>query len=150
MDELNVLRCNSPIVIAPYYNGVYSSIIITDKGTLYSKYKVYDVLSKYCLMFGASLEGRKEATRRQLGFIKNPPILVSEIHKIVALQFPSEHYKGESIWIFNLNFQVQEIASNKCVIYFKKNLHFKIPLSKEAIQRRKARAIELLYNFVIY
>lgn len=149
MVELTFLRSNSPIIIAPYYDGEHSSIIITKHQSIYSKWTVDEVLSHYCLMFGSSLEGRKEAARRQLGFIKNPPILVSETDKIVAVQFPSEQYKGESIWLFDLNFHIKELNSNKCAIYFGKQISFIVPLSKEAIKRRKTRAIELFYNFVI-
>lgn len=148
MDELSFLESNSPKAIAPHYDGVHSSIIISDEQYMYSKWSVNEVLSKYCLKFGSSLEGRKEAARRQLGFIKNPPILVSEIHKMVAIQLPSQ-YKGEVIWLFDLNFHIKEIHTNKCLIYLCEQLSFHIPLSKESIKRRKSRAIELLYNFVI-
>lgn len=150
LDGFNFLKTNSPIVIAPYYDGEHSSFIMTDEKDVYSKLSVDEVISKYCLMFGSSLEGRKEASRRQLGFIKNPPILVSEIYKIVALQVPSEQYKGESLWLFDLNFHIKELNSHKCIIYLKRQMSFIIPLSKEAIKRRKMRAIELLYNFVIH
>lgn len=149
MDEFKILKKHSPLIIAPYYvDGECHSIIITKKKRLYYKLPPEKLIEKICLMYGSTRKGRQDASR-QLGFIKNPPIIISENKKLVAIELPYEKYKGSSIWVFDLNFKIIKVDNKHCLIQIDSNNYFLVPLSKTSIERRRARAFQLLSNLLL-
>lgn len=133
---------NEKLCLVPHYDGKISSIIYTNNESFEFEEKVDMVINSYCLQFASNLNGRIQASRERFSFIKKPPIVISELNTIVAMQLPVLHY-SESMWIFDLSFEVVEI-DKQCEIKFQNGLKFKIPLSKNAVMDRKRNAYQLV------
>ncbi|MFP3919868.1 competence protein ComK [Lysinibacillus telephonicus] len=146
-EEMKILKEHACHAIAPYYNGMHSSIIYTDQGHVFSKEPVQKIIENLCLEYGSTLLGRLHASREMLGYIKNPPILISESLPRVAIQAPC-YYTKETIWILDLNFKIKKCNSFSEIIF---NPHVKLPidLSLEAIRQRKLKGFELLVKFML-
>ncbi|SOB90729.1 ComK protein [Ureibacillus xyleni] len=137
-----ILMKHENLCIVPHYEGKISSIIYTKNESFKLEEKVDTVINLYCLQFASNLNGRIQASRERFGFIKKPPIVISELNSIVAMQLPVPHY-SESMWIFDLSFGVEEL-NKQSEIEFQNGLKFKIPLSKTAVMHRKLNAFQLV------
>lgn len=145
-EEMKILQEHASISLAPHYDGVHSSIIYTHQGSFYSKETVDTILAHYCLTYGSTKDGRLQASRYYLGFVKNPPILISGGKGIAAFQVPSPDYK-DVMWILDLDFKINRLGPSLCEIVFNNQLKFKIQLSEKALRARKAKVLELLHEF---
>ncbi len=145
LEEVKILKEHSSHAIAPYYNGIYSSIIHTDQGSFPSKEPVKKIIEQYCLEYGSTLNGRLQASREMLGYIKNPPILISENLRRVALQAPCYKTK-ETIWILDLNFKIGK-CNGCCEVIFNEQIKLTIDLSVKSMTQRKLKTYDLLFKF---
>lgn len=146
-EEIKILKENTCHAIAPYYNGMHSSIIYTDQGNVFSKEPVQKIIENLCLEYGSTLLGRLQASREMLDYIKNPPILISESLPRVAIQAPCYDTK-ETIWIIDLNFKIKKCKAFSEVI-FNQQQKLAIDLSIESIRQRKLKGFELLVKFML-
>ncbi|WP_170148480.1 competence protein ComK [Ureibacillus endophyticus] len=137
-----ILMLNETLCLVPHYEGKISSIIYTKDESFKFEEKVETIINSYCLQFASNLQGRIQASRERFSFIKNPPIVISELNTIVAMQLPVLHYP-ESMWILDLSFNVEK-TNKQSVIEFHNGLNFKIPLSKNAVMDRKRNAYQLV------
>lgn len=136
---------DSPIAIAPYFDGKHSSIIYTHQGSFRFVETVDEILECYCVMNGASMEGRLRAVRKKCGFRKNPPAFLYPL-EIVALPLPGSCGEG-TIWVMDLDFKIIKKESSCCRIVFSNNLEIPIALTMETIKLRRSRAFEVLHTF---
>lgn len=145
MEELKYLKNHQVYAIAPYYLGGYSSELITENGRLLSKKTVYDIMNRFCIMNGSTLEGCINATRQATGFVKNPPIMLSA-KGLFAMQLPCYGFK-ETVWIFNLNFLTQMIVNAPTRIVFQNNYYVEVNASEERLQRYRWKMLEMKYLY---
>lgn len=145
MIEFQFLKENRVYAIAPYYMGGYSSVLITEKGRLLSKKSVIEIMKRFCILNGSTLEGCMQATRETTGFVKNPPIMLSP-KGLFAMQLPSFGLK-EAVWIFNLNFLVHMNENNPTKIVFQNNYYIEVNASEVKIQRDRRRLLEMQYVY---
>lgn len=132
--------------VAPQYTGDHSSNVNTQQGSLNLVKTVSEVMNKLCLYFGSDLQGRINGTRQQYDFKKCPPIIISEVLKIVAFQLPSM-LKKEYIWIFDLNYKIEENREKKqCKLKFDNGYEIEVPLTRQSIDKQRDRAIHILYK----
>ncbi|BDH60718.1 hypothetical protein MTP04_08480 [Lysinibacillus sp. PLM2] len=148
MKYLKLLKEKQIIALAPYYSGLYSSVIYTHQGTLYFEETVENLMDQFCMTFGSTLKGRIEASRKSLKYRKNPPILISEKYRIGAFQVPDIR-KIDMTWIFDLQFDIKPIDSQMCELIFAGNLKLTIPLSEMAIIERRRKTLEALFTFTL-
>lgn len=153
MQNLKFLKGQIPIYIAPYYDGTNASIIGTKEKIYYSDLLAKDVLRELCLMYGCTYDGRRRATQKMLGITRKPPILISELHQLVALELPYErvygNYEPDYMYLFQLDFEVESLDNQTCSIHLDNNTSFIIPLSKPTVKYKKSLATEILYTFAI-
>ena len=143
---LKLLHEHGISCIAPYYNGVHSSIVNTHQGSLNLVKTVSEAMNQICLYFGSDLEGRKKASRVQYKLRKNPPIIISDGIYMVAFQLPSM-LKNEYVWIFDFNYKIEENREKKkCKLIFDNGYEIEIPRSRKSIETYRNRAIHLLYE----
>ncbi|MFJ8234233.1 competence protein ComK [Ureibacillus sp. NPDC094379] len=140
----DIVKTNKVIAIVPFYDGTNATMIYTHQERFCLVEKAKEVMDNYCKLYGASIEGRKSATRDYLGYRKNAPVLVTP--NDAAFPLPSQ-YNNEEIWIIDLDFYIEELSPNKCKIVYPNDLSFIIPLSKRAVLARRARALEVLRAF---
>lgn len=145
MEELKFLKESQVYAIAPYYLGGYSSVLITEKGKLLSKKSVHEIMNRFCIMNGSTLDGCIRATRETTSCVKNPPIMLSA-KGLYAMQLPSYEYK-EAVWIFNLNILTQKIANGPMKIVFQNNHYVEIDASVEKLQRYLWKLLEMKHLF---
>jgi competence transcription factor ComK len=145
LEEVGILKKHKGFAIAPRFDGMHSSMIHTDQGSLFSKEPVQKIIEQYCLEYGSTLDGRLQASREKLGYIKNPPILISESLSRVALQAPCYQTKG-TIWLLDLDFKIVKCEAHTEVI-FNNGIKFEIDLSVEAMTNRKLKTFNLLFRF---
>lgn len=139
-----LLKSRSVIAVAPRYDGTHSSIVYTHLGSLYKEEAVDDIMDNLCRYFGSTLEGRKKATRHKLSVRKNPSILLSEILQACAFEIP--HVNQESIWIIDLNYQVEELERG-CVLIFNDHVRIVTTLSVNVVNNRRQKTIQMLHEF---
>ena len=146
MSEELILKMYHTLAIAPHYELGHSSVICTHQGDFYSKKTVNQILEKYCLMFGSDLQGRIKATRKQLKYVKNPPILISELRRIGGFQVP--HPKGfDSSWIFDLQARLQPLSDSYTEIILSNSKSIITSLPINLVEKRKDRAIRMLHEY---
>ncbi|QBK27040.1 hypothetical protein DKZ56_15180 [Ureibacillus thermophilus] len=144
INEIDVMKNFHVYAIAPFYNEVYSSQILTyDYGKFSLSKDVYHLLDDICIYFGADLNGRLKSARRTLKIRKNPPIIISEEKAMVACQLP---YVGhlEPLWVMDLNFDVEPVDKNHCYVVFRNKERFFIKLSLDKVWERRRLALALL------
>lgn len=144
--EEKILREYKLQAIAPFYDGKNQSILYTyqDEHVLSEK-KVEQILDQYCLVNGASLEGRKQASRKRFKDVKNPSILISELNAIAAFQVPS--LDGlDPIWIVDLDVEIKSLRISETEIIFRNNLKLKTYLPANLVEKRKAKALRILHE----
>lgn len=140
--------------IQPHYDGVHSTIVYTNQGNIKLVETAYEVMDQICLCFGSDLQGRLNGTRKKFGYKKQPPVLVSEAMRLVALQLPSG-YTDETMWIFEPNFEIQEetgqlSGQSKSKVILDDNLSFDIALSRSSIEEKRTRAIDVLFSITYF
>jgi len=146
MSEEQILKMYHTLVIAPHYELGHSSVISTHQGDFYSKKTVNHILEKFCLMYGSDLKGRIKATRKQLKYVKNPPILISELKRIAGFQVP--HPKGlGAIWIFDLSVTLKPLSDSHTEIILSNNKSIITSLPRNLVDKRKKRAICMLHEY---
>lgn len=145
MKEIQYLKENQVYAIAPYYLGGYSSVLITEKGRLLSKKSVNEIMNRFCIMNGSTLDGCLQATRETTGFVKNPPIMLSS-KGLFAMQLPCFGYK-EVVWVFSLNFLTQTTANGPTKIVFQHNHYVEVNASEEMMQRYRWKLLEMQYLY---
>lgn len=139
------LSVDLPYAIVPFYDGIHLSKVYTSRGNFLSKLSVGELVDNYCMVFGSSLQGRIHATRKKLGFKKNPPILVTPLGH-VGIQVPTICRK-EIIWVLRLDFKIVKHDSQGCVLVFDDNFELHVPLGKSALDSKKARGYDVLMAF---
>lgn len=145
MVEYQFLKENQVYAIAPYYMGGYSSVLITKKGRLLSKKSVTEIMKRFCILNGSTLEGCIQATREATGFVKNPPIMLS-LKGLFAMQLSCFGFK-ETVWIFNLNFLTFTTKNGPTKIVFQHSYYVEVNASEEKIQRDRWKMLEMQYVY---
>ncbi|CAM5183988.1 ComK protein OS=Ureibacillus acetophenoni OX=614649 GN=SAMN05877842_101130 PE=4 SV=1 [Ureibacillus acetophenoni] len=136
--------------IQPHYDGIHSMIVYTHQGNIKLVETAYEVMDQICQCFGSDLQGRMNGTRKKFGYRKQPPVLISELSQLVALQIPSE-YADENTWIWEMNFKIEEeIGQSKSKIILDENLSFEVDLSKSSIEEKRTRAIDVLFSITYF
>ena len=141
---LDLVHEKSVLRVAPYYDGVHSSIVYTYHGNYKLVETVNEIMNEICICFCSDLQGRMNGTRKKFNYTKKPPIVISELLGQVAMPLPS-HIRGEDQWFFIIDFNVDVIGPSKCKITFD-HLCFEIPLSRESIEQQRLRTINVLYS----
>nr|WP_106784401.1 competence protein ComK [Lysinibacillus timonensis] len=146
LKPLDLLIGKQIIAISPYYDGKYFAIIYSHQDIYYVVETVEKLMDQFCQVFGSTLEGRKNAARNSLGQRKNPSILISDHYQIAAFSLPTKEKLGEQ-YIFDLEFQLNDCPGSGCELVFSDQVKLSVPLSKEAVMKRKLRTLDLLYSF---
>lgn len=142
--EIKFLTSGSSIAVAPHHDGTHLSIIYTHEGILKSTASEDEVCNHYCVYYGSSIEGRRQASRSLLEVKKRPPIIISEIHKQVAIQLPCFDTIG-TVYVFDLRFRVEQHLSYSELV-FSNGLRIQVKLTKSAIIYHKAKALDLRHT----
>lgn len=146
ISEIDVMKNFNVFAIAPFYNEVHSSQILTyDYGNYASVKNVYQLLDDICIYFGSDLNGRLKSARRILRIRKNPPLVISEEREIVAMQLPCAGFR-EPLWAIDMGFDVKPVDKNHCYVIFRNHERFLIRLSAEKVWERRRLALALLYE----
>ena len=122
----------------------------------YGKSKVYEyddefivdmvpltIIKKSCLFFGASFEGRRDASKDIIGVDMKVPIIIEESRDIIF--FPvSSCISKNSIWISYQNLiKYSKIDCNSSMLYFKNNKSIKLNTKYNLIDNQVIRCIKL-------
>lgn len=145
MEEIKFIKENRVYAIAPYYMGGYSSVLITEKGKLFSKKSVSEIMNRFCIMNGSTLDGCIRAARETTNYVKNPPIMLSA-KGLYAMQLPSFEYR-EAVWIFNLDFLTQKMANGPMRIVFQNNYYVEVDASVDKLQTHLWKLLEMKHLF---
>lgn len=133
------------LAVVPHYDGEHASIIHTLQGNLYTKYTTNVNLDTYCLLFGSSLEGRKQAARQRFNDVKNPSILISEARRIAGFQVPHPELM-DPIWIVDLDVTIESLSKSETLITFRNNLQLITPLAVNSVKNRRFNAISRIHE----
>ncbi|MEG0260807.1 MAG: competence protein ComK [Lysinibacillus sp.] len=143
--EINFIKKNGILAIAPFYKNGFMSVIITEQGSLYSKIAVDKIMEQLSVMNGATLTGRIQASRIATGYIKRPPIMISP-KGIFALQLQAVECQG-TVWLFNLNFYTKVISKSVTEIHFACGYSQQVRASEKMIMMYRLRLFELQNYF---
>ncbi|KUP07603.1 hypothetical protein Q75_05085 [Bacillus coahuilensis p1.1.43] len=112
MDELN----KHTYAIGPAYHEDFTSMIYTNAGYYFSKHKPVELLDRFCHKFGNSYLGSITSVRKQLGYNKKTPIIISPEERLYCFPTISPD-KYDCLWLFPKYILQQE--SDKSLVMFK-------------------------------
>ncbi|KGR76005.1 competence protein ComK [Ureibacillus sinduriensis] len=133
------------LAVVPHYDGEHASVIHTLQGNFYSKYTTNANLDNYCLLFGSSLEGRKQAARQRFNDVKNPSILISEALRIAGFQVPHLD-RLDPMWIVDLDVTIEALSKTETLIIFRNGLQLMTPLAENSVKNRRFNAISRIHE----
>ena len=122
----------------------------------YGKSKVYEyddefivdmvpltIIKKSCLFFGASFEGRRDASKDIIGVDMKVPIIIEESRDIIF--FPvSSCISKNSIWISYQNLmKYSKVDLISCLIYFKNDKSIRLGTKYNLVDNQVIRCIKL-------
>lgn len=101
------------------------------------------IVKNSCLFFGATYEGRKEASKDILGIDMKAPIIVEETRNIIF--FPVNGCLSKnSLWISYQNLlKYSKVDSNTSLLYFKGSKSKKVNVKYNLIDNQIIRCIKL-------
>ena len=101
------------------------------------------IIKKSCLFFGASFEGRRDASKDIIGVDMKVPIIIEESRDIIF--FPvSSCISKNSIWISYQNLmKYSKVDLKSCLLYFKNDKSIRLGTKYNLVDNQVIRCIKL-------
>ena len=121
----------------------YSSTKVIERSREFVVHKFWqDILQDSCLYYGASLQGRIEASRDILQKGYKVPIVVSELHKLVLFSL-GKQTDCECMWISLKNICSYSVEKGNIHFYFDSEKELIIRIGKETFEAQILKAYNL-------
>jgi competence protein ComK len=130
----------STIAIVPNFHPQYQTMIIDLEGIFYSNDKPGEIISRSCLTYGASYDGRRDAAIYLANYIQKTPILISEANGSIAIPTHSPDH-DDCTWI--MLHHIKEIKSTTkscCQIKFHNYTDLEVKISSLTIRQQIQKA----------
>ncbi|QFT90842.1 Competence transcription factor [Bacillus sp. THAF10] len=129
------------IAIEPHIHPQYQTKITDLEGTFYTSERPIEILARSCIHFGASYDGRREATIKLTNFVQKTPVLISEVIGIIALPTHSPDHP-DCTWI--MYHQIKEViqtnTNTHCYLRFHNYTELQIPISSQTMRQQTQKA----------
>ncbi|EIJ81921.1 competence transcription factor [Bacillus methanolicus PB1] len=138
IEEYEINPCTMMIMPIEYGSKLYSRIFEIDEEYI-SPFKPIEIIKKSCIYFGASYEGRKEATKTLIGITHKVPIAISS-HNFINFFPTTSPNNPECMWISYEHVVFHEKADSKHtnVTFSNKNI-YTLPVSFNSFENQLLR-----------
>lgn len=125
-----------------YGSKVFSKIYEFDEECV-SPFRPIDIIRESCEFFGSSFEGRKDGTRKLVGFTHKVPIAISPPNNIYF--FPTTSPENpRCIWVAHDHVvSYKKGEQNSTIVHFKNNQCMQLPISSSSFQNQVIRTMML-------
>lgn len=120
------------------YSENYKTIVVEDIGEFRSTQTVKEIINSFCLVYGSTIEGRREALSLRLQIVQMVPILISE--KTMQMLFPIVNGTKNNWWIhFQAILEIHKLADDKCMIEFINHQTIILHVNHRSLKRQMHR-----------
>lgn len=141
------LITSTTVALFPAYHHSYQTIILDLAGRkIYSEKPALDIINEACLHDGASYEGKIQAVRHALPYLRKTPLIINKDQHIYAFPTMSPH-KYECVWLFHLHIQSFSQNQNKTTITFTNGRRAEVNCSIKVLNRQRERAAATMNHF---
>ena len=129
------------LMIAPY--GAATSKVYEYDGEFIVKMPPLTIIKNSCMFFGATFEGRRDATKTIIGINKKVPIVIEDSRNIIF--FPiSSCINRSSTWVSYQNLlNYFKVDSNRSKLFFKNNRNLCVDIKYNMIDNQFLRCLKL-------
>ncbi|QFT90820.1 Competence transcription factor [Bacillus sp. THAF10] len=107
----------------------------------YTTDRPIDILARSCIQFGASYDGRREATIKLTNYVQKTPVLISEVLGIIALPTHTpEHPDCTWIMYHQIKEVIQTNTNTHCTLRFHNYTKLEIPISTQTMRQQTQKA----------
>lgn len=136
------------IFLLKFDQNSFSTYIKTQEGEYVVKgMKSEELIQKFCLLCGGTMEGKRKAICQRLGIVQKAPILVSE--RFLMLMFPLKEYNGVEYWVNYRGIKaIKQYKYKQCAIVFNDQTSIMIHIDYRSIMRQMKRC-ELYFDVLM-
>jgi competence protein ComK len=141
------LITGATMAMYPVYHSVYQTILLdSNRGKIFSEKTIMELISEACMEDGASYDGKIQAVRHALPYLRKTPLIINKEQQIYA--FPTmSPTKFDCIWLFHLHIKKFTSFQEYTIITFINGTTLKINCSIKVLMRQRERAAVTMSYF---
>jgi competence protein ComK len=127
------------MALYPAYHDVYQTIILDQSGEAFlTERPMMELINEACIQNGASYDGRVQAVRHVLPYLRKTPLMISKEPHIFAFPTMSpKHY--ECTWLFYLHIESFSQSQGKTYVHFKNGCSLEVSCSLKMLHTQRER-----------